>query len=279
MTDYYQTLGVARNATDEEIKKAYKKLASKHHPDKGGETSKFQEIQKAYETLGDSTKRQQYDNPQHQFRSDFDFDHTQFEFNFNNPHDMFSQFFKFHQNPFQSTQQRRNKDLRVNLTVTLASTLDEQTKTINVQPTKGDAFTVQVTIPRGSTNGTTIKYSGHGDTFFESLPRGDLYVVINVIADQRFRIEGSHLVTNLTINSIDAILGVEKEITGLDDKKFNIKIPAGCQFGSKFAITEQGLYVLNSLKRGDLIVEVFIKTSVLNAEQREKLEALRDSLQ
>lgn len=265
MTDAYQTLGVARNATEAEIKKAYRAMASKHHPDKGGDTAKFQEIQSAYETLTDPQKRHQHDNP-----------HTNnsgFEFHFGqgagaDVNDIFSQFFR--QGFSQGTphrQPRKNKDLRINLQITLASTLNEQIKTVSVQTTKGDRFNVDVKIPRGVNHGTTIKFPQQGDNMFDTLTRGDLYVIITVLADNRYEVHGFDLVANLEINSIEAMTGTEREITGLDDRIFLIKIPTGCQYGSKFGLQGQGLYRMNTQLRGDLVVNVVIKTPTLPEDQ------------
>jgi DnaJ-class molecular chaperone len=280
MTDAYSTLGVQRGATDEEIKKAYRKLAAKHHPDKeGGSTAKFQEIQGAYETLTDPQKRQQHDNPSpfhggHQHSDGFQ------EFHFGGgAQDIFTQFFgqagRGGGNPFQQHQQpRRNKDLRINITVTLASTLSEQQKTVSVQTTKHDKFNVDVKIPRGVSNGTTIKYTQMGDNFFESLTRGDLYVIINVIADSRFELHGVNLVTNLEISSIEAMIGTEKEVVGIEGNTFLIKIPIGCQFGTKFGLQGKGLYQMNTQHRGDLIVNTIIKTPTLTEAQIQILKTI-----
>jgi DnaJ-class molecular chaperone len=248
-------------------------MAGQHHPDKGGDTIKFQEIQSAYETLSDPQKRQQHDNPN-------PFHHTQagpngshFEFNFGGgagPDDIFQQFFSqgFGHNPFQRQQQpRRNKDLRINLQVSLAETLNDIHKSVSVQTTKGERFTVDVNIPRGVGNGTTIKYSQMGDNFFDSLTRGDLYVIINIIADQRFELHGLNLVSNLEINSIEAMTGCDKIIQGIDGREYNIKIPKACQFGTKFGLQGQGLYQMNTDARGDLIVNVTVKTLTLSDEQ------------
>jgi DnaJ-class molecular chaperone len=271
MTDAYQTLGVQRNATEEEIKKAYRKMASQHHPDKGGDTAKFQEIQTAYETLSDPQKRQQHDNPRQN-------NHFEFNFGGGNPEDIFSQFFQqggfggFHH---QQRQARRNKDLRINLAVLLSETLDSTNKTVSVQTTKGDRFNVDVNVPRGVTHGTTIKYSGMGDNFIDSLTRGDLYVILTVVPDERFQIHGINLVTTLEIDSIDAMLGVDKEVQGLDGKDFLVKIPPGCQNDSKFGLHHQGLYHMQSGARGDLIVNVSIKTPVLTEEQITILRTLK----
>ncbi len=271
MANAYETLGVPKGASDAEIKKAYRKMAGQHHPDKGGDTIKFKEIQSAYETLSDPQKRQQHDNPFAQHHQGPNGSH--FEFNFGGgagPEDIFQQFFSqgFGNNPFQrQAQPRRNKDLRINLQITLAETLTDIHKSVSVQTTKGERFTVDVNIPRGVGNGTTIKYSQMGDNFFDSLTRGDLYVIINIIADQRFELHGLNLVSNLEINSIEAMTGCDKIIQGIDGREYNIKIPKACQFGTKFGLQGQGLYQMNTDARGDLIVNVTVKTLTLSDDQ------------
>jgi len=280
MANAYETLGVPKGASEEEIKKAYRRLAAKHHPDRGGDTAKFQEIQGAYETLTDPQKRAAHDNP------GFNHGSGGFEFHFGSgmdPNDIFGQFFNQQQgfNPFhqqRQQQQRRNKDLRININISLKSTLNSQTKTVSVQTTKGDRFTVDVQIPRGVTNGTTIKYSRMGDNFFESLTRGDLYVIINIQTDGRFEIYGHNVVTNLTINSVEAMLGTEKEIQGVEDNTFLVKIPPGTQSGSKFGLQGQGLYDPRGVMRGDLIVTLTINTLIPTEEQIIKLREIWPNL-
>ena len=275
MANAYETLGVPKGASDEEIKRAYRKMAAQHHPDKqGGNTAKFQEIQSAYETLTDPQKRQQHDNPTPFHHTHASPNGSHFEFNFGGgagPEDIFQQFFSQGfgggNNPFHRQQPRRNKDLRINLQVSLAETLNDIHKSVSVQTTKGERFTVDVNIPRGVGNGTTIKYSQMGDNFFDSLTRGDLYVIINIIADQRFELHGLNLVSNLEINSIEAMTGCDKIIQGIDNREYNIKIPKACQFGTKFGLQGQGLYQMNTDARGDLIVNVTIKTLALSDEQ------------
>jgi len=270
MANAYETLGVPKGASDEDIKRAYRKLAAKHHPDRGGDTAKFQEIQSAYETLTDPQKRAHHDNP-FQHHQGPNGSHFEFHFGSAGPEDIFAQFFNQGfggHNPFQrQSQPRRNKDLRINLQVTLAETLQDQRKSVSVQTTKGERFTVDVNIPRGVGNGTTIKYSQMGDNFFDSLTRGDLYVIINIIADQRFELHGLNLVSNLEINSIEAMTGCDKIIEGVDGREFSIKIPKACQFGTKFGLQGQGLYQMNTNVRGDLIVNVTVTTPTLTDDQ------------
>ena len=281
MSDHYQTLGVSRTATADEIKKAYKKLASKHHPDRGGNEEKFKEVQIAYDTLSDPQKRQQYDNP-NPFRQG---NGQGFEFNFGDSADMddiLNSIFGGHgrqQGPFgpRRAQPRRNKDLRVNILVSLASTLEAQRKTVRVQTTNKTPFEVDVDIPRGVTPGTTIKYSGRGDNFFESLPRGDLYVIIQLEQDERFELFGSNVLTTLEIDSFEAMIGCEKTVQGIDDRNYKIKIPQGTQPDVKFRLEAQGLYAMNSNSRGDLVVELRVRTPKLTPEQLNQLVNLKDS--
>ena len=278
MANAYETLGVPKGASEDEIKRAYRKLAAKHHPDRGGDTAKFQEVQSAYETLTDPQKRAQHDNP---FQHHQGPNGSHFEFHFGGgagPEDIFAQFFSqgfSGGNPFQrQAQPRRNKDLRINLQITLAETLSDQRRSVSVQTTKGERFTVDVNIPRGVNNGTTIKYSQMGDNFFDTLTRGDLYVIINIIADQRFQQHGINLVSDLEIGGIEAMTGCDKIIQGIDGKEFNIKIPRACQYATKFGLQGQGLYQMNANVRGDLIVNVIIKTPSLTESQLSILKNL-----
>ena len=106
------------------------------------------------------------------------------------------------------------------------------------------------------------------------MTRGDLYVIINVIEDSRFEIHGINLVANLEITSIEAMTGTEKEVQGIDGSTFLIKIPVGCQFGTKFGLQGKGLYQMNTQHRGDLIVNTIIKTPVLTEAQIEILKTI-----
>lgn len=273
MKDAYQTLGVLRDASPEEIKRAYRKLAAQHHPDKGGDTAKFQEIQTAYETLTDPQKRSQHDHP---FHANPHESHFEFHFGGAGPEEIFQRFFQhgFAHSPF-GHQQRRNKDLRIVIKVTLESTLQDQQKTVSVQTTKGEKFNVDVNIPRGVTPGATIKYSQMGDNFFETLARGDLFVVVDVAIPHNFELNGNNLFTQITIDAIDAMLGVDKEVTGVDGKTFLVKIPKGCKYGTKFSLSQQGIYYMNSNIRGDLIVTVVVDVPLLDENQLNLIRAVK----
>lgn len=254
--DYYSTLGVSRDASPDEIKKAYRKLASKHHPDKGGDNATFQNIQVAYDTLSNPQKRQAYDNPQPQgFR---------FDVNSGNMEDVFGDIFRqFGFNPFHQggqAQPQRNRDIRTNLVISLEETLDDQKKIVNILTASNNRETVEITIPRGVTHGSTIKYPGIGDHSQKNLPRGDVYVNIHIKDHAEFQPHGLDLFKVVNINSFDAILGCEREVSTLGGRVFNVKIPAGCQPNTKLKIPGEGLYAFRNDIRGNLFLVVQIST-------------------
>jgi len=255
MTNHYETLGVGKTATPDEIKRAYRKMASKHHPDKGGDTAAFQKIEEAYRVLSDPNQRQQYDNPQPQgFRfstSDFDGMPPGME-------DIMRNFGFGGHSPFGHRQPRRNKDLRVDVAIQLHETLNEHKKILSVQTTTGHRETVEVSVPRGVTNGATVKYSGLGDNLFNTLQRGDLYVHFHVLPHSTFRTHGIDLVTRKEITCFDAILGTDVEVTGLDNRVFVLTVPAATQPGTMLRVKGEGLYAMNQNLRGNLLVELSI---------------------
>lgn len=275
MKDYFNILGVAESASPEEIKKAYKKLAMQHHPDRGGEQSKFQEIQEAYATLSDPEKRAQWvhGNQQHHHHHG---GHPGFQFNFGQGMD-FGDILRGFQNgdPFgQFRQPAKNRDLRVMMEVSLESTLENQAQHINVQQGNGTR-TVTVDVPRGVMTGMQMRCPGHGDHSNTDLPPGDLYVEFRVRQHPNFQTAGTDLLQTATINCVDAILGTKHTVVGLDGKNFEIVIPSGTQQGTKFRIQGQGLWVINQTVRGDLYIEIAITVpQTISATQLQQLQQL-----
>jgi curved DNA-binding protein len=276
MKDYFNTLGVAPDASDEDIKRAYKRLAMKHHPDRGGDQSEFQAIQEAYSTLSDPHKRQQWEQ-QRQFGSA----HNQegFHFNFGFGQDINDIIRQFHGGgPFGGFRQQpaRNRDLRVGIEFDLESTLSDQIHHINVQHTNGQNKTVEIKIPRGVQSGMQMRYAGHGDSAIPNVTAGDLYVDFRVRQHPDFRIHGINLSKTVTLNCIDAIIGTTLQVTGIDGKLFEISIPPVTQHDSKFRIAGQGLWDINQPVRGDLLVHILLQVpSAPTAEQLERLQQLK----
>ena len=285
MTTHYEVLGVAKDATQEEIKKAYRKLASTLHPDKGGDTAKFQAVQGAYAAIETPEKRAQYDaelsGGGRQFRFNTH-DNGDMEDILNHMRQQFGFSFGGGPDPFaQANRQRKpaNQNVKITVTLDLISTLEEQTKTLNVTLPGNTKENIEIKIPRGVQHGATVRYAGLGAYSVPDAPRGDLYVQFLVIPLPNYQQHGIDLVTELTINSLEAMLGCEKEVAGIDGKQFKITIPPGTQFGSKFGIPDQGIYTTNHPSRGRLIVIINIYIlKEFTPEQLESLKAVAASL-
>lgn len=254
---HYETLKVDENANSDDIKKAFRRLASRHHPDKGGDTKEFQKIQEAYDTLSDPEKRQRYDMERRGGASGVRFHWNGGDMDLNELNDLFSRF-SFRNQGHPQAGGRKNRDLRININVSLRETLESHGKTLMIRTTNGKDETLNINIPRGINDGAVIKYPGLGDNLFATLPRGDLYVNFHIDPDPRFQIIDADILTKIQINCFDAIVGGESEIEGIDGKKFVINIPAGTQHGAKLRIKNQGLYTLQSTERGNLLVEILI---------------------
>jgi curved DNA-binding protein len=282
---HYDTLGVAENANADEIKKAYRKLANQHHPDKGGDTNRFQQIQSAYDVLSDDNRRAQYD-AERRGMGGFRFTVNGHDVGSGMPQEMedilrnfgfaFGPGFANQGDPFNPFRQaRRNKDIQVNVNVSLASTLESQQKTISVQNTNGDRYSVDVLIPRGVRSNSRIKFPNLGDNFFASLPRGDLYVQIQVEGDPRFQVDDYDLIKIVEIDCVQAMIGSTLSVESLDNKKFDVTIPPGTQPDTRFRIHNQGLYAMNQSNRGHLIVHV--KIYVPNNLTSNQIDSLRNT--
>jgi DnaJ-class molecular chaperone len=176
--DYYNKLGVNKSASQDEIKRAYKKLAMKHHPDRGGDQKTFQEINEAYDTLKDNEKRYMYDNPQTR---------QQFNFNTGNMNDMFSQFFR------QTQRVRKNSSMSITVRISLKDVVTGKDVVGKYMLGSGKQEVVNIRIPPGVEDGLTMRYAGLGDNSVKQLPRGDLHVRIVVEKHKHFVRDRSHL--------------------------------------------------------------------------------------
>jgi DnaJ-class molecular chaperone len=235
MIDYYSTLGVAKTASQDEIKRAFRKLASQHHPDKGGDTARFQEIQAAYDTLGDSAKRQQYDNPRPQFN------------NFNpagGPQFDFDTIFNVFGAQFGQRQQRQQPAVsRANLTITLADVATGGKRTIGI-----GTSTVEIEIPVGINDGDSVQYRGIG-------PHGsDMVLTFRIAPSATWQRQGSNLLTDHDVIIWDLILGGETTVNDLFGNEITILVPKGTQPGAKLRLRGKGLPGRTGL--GDMLVQI-----------------------
>lgn len=252
---HYDTLEVANTATPEEIKSAYRKLAKQHHPDLGGDVNQFQKISEAYEILTDNDKKAHYDyslkNPhinQHRNNSVFNDPHDIF----NHINNEFSHMFGFN---FRHPQTPRNRNIRIQIELDFLDTLDNIEKTIEYKLSSGATETITLNFAAGINDNTIIQIQGRGDNTNTAVPRGALEIVVKVKPNSKFvRIE-EHLMTEITIDCFQAILGHDLELDTPRGKKILMKIPAGTQNGTQFGITDEGFSRANK-SRGKLIVKI-----------------------
>jgi DnaJ-class molecular chaperone len=230
MTNHYQTLGVDRNASAEDIKRAYRKLASQHHPDRGGDTAKFQSVQAAYDVLSDPGKRQQYDSPAPQFAGGAPFD-------FDNIFNMFGARF---QHPGQAPQQQ----IRMSLWITLADVAQGGRRTVSL-----GNMTVEIEIPLGTNDGDNVQYANLG-------PGGtNLVVNFRIHPHPRWQRQGLNLTQDETVIVWDLILGGEIPVRDIQGTTLNMTIPAGTQPGTQLRLRGRGLRNRQG-ETGDLFVRV-----------------------
>ena len=237
--DPYQVLGVDRNASEAEVKKAFKKLAMKHHPDRGGDEAKFKEINEAYERITNPSKFR------HEGFQD-DFDTTPGGFSFRrggSVDDLFEQFFGHHR------QQQQN--LRVSIWITLEDVAEGGERTIGLETGHGNRM-VNITIPRGVLDNTQVRYPGIG-------PNGqDVIVVFRVRPHKQFeRIKSVDLQTEVDVDFWTLILGGKVNVKTLLGKNLGLTIPAKTNPGTLMKMTGQGIQ--NTRQTGDLYVKLNAK--------------------
>ncbi len=280
--DYYEVLGVAKGASDDEIKKAFRKLAVKYHPDKNpGDKEaeeKFKEINEAYSVLSDKTKRSRYDQFGHAgvggdgggdpfagFRGangqsfNFDFGGSGFE-------DILGSIFGFGGGGFRGA--RRGRDYRTSITIDFEEAIFGATKTISV-----DGNQTKLKIPAGIYDGQSIRLAGKGgEAPTADGQRGDLYVEVRVRAHKHLTREGDLILSDVTISMVDAVLGTEIDVETVDGE-ITMKVPAGTQPGTNFKLSGHGAPHLGSDQRGPHIVTVNVEIPKnLNKKQRELIE-------
>jgi molecular chaperone DnaJ len=353
--DYYETLGVDKSATQDEIKSAYRRLAKKYHPDVSEEPkevaeAKFKEISEAYEVLSDPEKRTTYDT----YGSDAvnsQFSGGGFSWDdFTHAEDISDIFGDFFGNIFgggrsgqQSRGPRQGNSLRMDIEISLLDALNGVKKEVQVPHTvtcapckgtggkdgkvstcgqcngtgqvrsvrqtmfgnmvsvsdcpkchgtgksyeercpecRGSGYTqktskVEVSIPKGVDEGSTLTLRGLGDASYNGGPPGDLYVIIHVKKDKAFDRDGANLWTGITTTYPRLVLGGQEEVRTLEGEKVILTIPKGTQVGSVLRINGKGMpRSANSSTRGDMFVRVKIDVpSKVTKEEAELLQKL-----
>lgn len=261
MADHYSTLGVSKDATQDDIKRAFRKLASQHHPDKGGDTAKFQEIQAAYDILSNPEKRAQYDNPAPQFSEGFQ------QYGGMPPgfEDLINNMFGGGFSPFNGgwgnrpQQPQRNRTLNIQTSITLEEAYHGKEMVANLTLPSGKDQILQIKIPAGITDGTVLRLSGMGDDSISSVPRGDIHLTVNIQPHSTFVRTGDDLNTTLNLSCIDAMTGKVAQVTTIDGKTLEVNIKAGIQHGQIMAASGYGMPMMKDNRyKGRLLLHINI---------------------
>jgi DnaJ-class molecular chaperone len=260
--DYYSTLGLQRNASEDDIKKAYRKMAMKHHPDRGGDEKQFKQVSEAYEILSDPQKKQMVDmgvDPKAQ-QAGGPRQQGPFEFHFNtgNFEDVFSNFGFGGGGPFgfQQRQQQRNKTINITVDLSLEDVLKGKDLDAELAVPNGRKKIINISIPSGIDHGQQIRYQGMGDASIQGLPPGDLIVNIRVAPHPVFRREGDALIIEKNISVWEAVLGCNLDLQTLDGKKLTITVPPGTQPETVLSCRNEGLPNMRNRQRGNLLINI-----------------------
>lgn len=252
--DHYSTLGVSRDASPDDIKRAYRKLASQNHPDRGGDTAKFQQIQAAYDTLSDAERRHQYDNPIPQgFPGGF-------SFNFGQGLDPFSDFIN------QFTRQQRVYTAQV--TITLEQLATQNTIELQFQTEHGLKM-ITASIPPNVQDGQRVRYGG-------IIPDGPLDIIFRVHPHPKFQRNGVDITETIEVNIWDLILGTRIHITTIRGQQVEVNILPKTAPGATLRLA--GLGLDNSNHRGDhfLLIKTRIP-DIISAELLDLIDKERSS--
>ena len=276
--DYYNTLGLQRNASDAEIKKAYRSMAMKYHPDRGGDEKKFKEISQAYEFLSDPQKKQIIDlggDPNAQPGMGGGQNPFEFHFNTGNMNDIFG---NFGFGGFGRQPQRRNRSLNINVEITLEDVLSGKDFTAEVSiPGKNKMINIQ--IPPGIEHGQQIRYEGMGDDSIPGLKPGDLLVNVIVREHARYKREGTSLIVEREVSVWDALLGASIEIQTLDRKTLSMSLPPGTQPDTVMSCKGEGLPNMRTRQRGNLLIRIkVIVPKVINPEHINLIQQIKQGI-
>lgn len=299
-TDYYKALGVEKNASKEEIKKAYRKLAMKYHPDhtKGDKASedRFKEISEAYAVLSDEEKRKQYDTfgssgfhqkySQEDIFKGFDFSSIFEDLGFGGPFSSGggkgggARFSFGGGSPFgggRRPRQVKGSDLVYEIPLTLREIATGTSKTVHFQH-KGQTENLTVKIPKGMITGKKLRVPGKGEPSPHGGAPGDLFVQSKVMDDPVFQAEGYDLNLTRGIKLSEALLGTNLSVPTIEGNALNLKIPPGTKHRTRMKLSGQGIPRMGKGGRGDLYVTILVDMPVdLSPEQKELVEKLAEA--
>lgn len=270
----YEILNVKKDSTDDEIKKAYRNLAKKYHPDLNKDNpqaeEKFKEINEAYDKINTKEKRESLNFNNY---SNFSYDYNDFNFDHENMEDILNSYFRKNK----SYRDRRNSDLFLNYRISLKDAFNGKESEVTYQINENNEmvekdFTIK--IPKGIEDGTRLCFSGRGNKENSSQPAGDLYISINVIRDEIFdRVSILDLGYRHKINYLDALTGGSFELKLLDDRTVRVKYDPLVGPGTIMKMGGCGMEVND--KKGNIFVTFEIIPPDLTSEQIESIKNLR----
>jgi curved DNA-binding protein len=288
MKNYYDILGVNEQSTSAEITKAFKDLAKKHHPDRGGTQEKFQEINEAHDTLKSSQKRHDYDSmrkfgggtsgAQHPFFNEDIFGDIFSGFGQGGDMDFNGRFNFTGRNGderiFRNVKQG-NRSVNVRMAISIKEAMMNNEKTISYKLPSGREEFATVKIPAGVQHGVTFKYAGMGDDSIKNVPRGDLMVQMSVLDSDGYTRKGNDLYTDKTIDCFQAVRGHRIQLKTLEDSVITVNVPSGTQPGTLLMVRGKGMPIHKTTGiRGNLYVKIHVLIPQLSATDLKKIKDL-----
>lgn len=293
---YYDILGVKKSASQDEIKKAFRKLAQKYHPDAGGDEEKFKEINEAYAVLSDPKKKEQYDrfgtvgdfagaggNPfagyggGNPFGGGASFNWSDIFGNMANGDGAFGSNWDFRVN-----HAAKGKDLQASIQLSFDEAFGGCTKKVSIRiPSTQETETVTAKIPAGAMDGGKLRFKGKGEYGIQGGKRGDLIVITRIAEHPLYERDHADVVMTLDVDMAEAALGAQIVVPTPDGSMVKMRIPAGTQNGRVLRVKGKGAPYLKGkgTGNGDLLVKVRVNTpQKLTKEQQSAIEALKKVL-